>query len=161
MKQTKADTLRGWGLDPRKIRLRYNTPIEKGIYWYYLSLHVRQRDVEQYGTCISCGREINMENCDAGHFMPAENCGRDLLFDLTNVNAECKGCNGFDTTHLLGYAEGLDKRYGNGTAKELRERRDRYRLGRDGVVKDWKRHEYAEKIKALPTYTQAVHTDAQ
>lgn len=79
--------------------------------------------------------------------MPAANCGRDLLFDLRNVNAECKGCNGFDQTHLLGYAEGLDARYGTGTAMKLRQRRDEYRNG--PPVKDWKKEEYAKKIDDL------------
>lgn len=134
--------------------LRYKHPPEKGVYWYYFSLMVRKRDVENWGTCISCGRPITMENCDAGHFMPARDCGRDLLFDPLNVNAECKGCNGFDETHLLGYAENLDIRYGEGTAKSLRERRDAYKLG--GIVKDFSGEVYAQFIRELPTYQQVV-----
>lgn len=130
--------------------------MEKGVYWYYFSLYVRQRDIEQWGTCISCGQAITMDNCDAGHFMPASDCGRDLLFDPRNVNAECQRCNAFDSTHLLGYAEGLDERYGEGTAVELRALRTLYKnQGKNGVViKDWKASEYAEKIRALPTYPQ-------
>lgn len=85
--------------------------------------------------------------------MPADDCGRDLLFDERNVNAECPKCNAFDDAHLLGYAENLDKRYGPGTALELRDRRRRYLSGLDGVVKDWKGKEYAEMIRNLPGYT--------
>jgi hypothetical protein len=95
-----------------------------------------------------------MENANAGHFMPADDCGRDLLFDERNVNGECAHCNAWDGTHLLGYAEELDRRYGEGTARELRDRRDRYKSGQDGVVKDWKAKEYAEMIKVLPTYVE-------
>lgn len=131
--------------------LRYKNPPEKGIYWYFFSLYVRQRDVAKYGTCISCGRVITLETCDAGHFMPAGDCGRDLLFDERNVNAECNHCNAWDETHLLGYAEGLDRRYGDGTAIELRERRDRYKFGRDGIIKDWKGNVYLEKILEIKT----------
>jgi 5-methylcytosine-specific restriction endonuclease McrA len=155
-KQSKADFLRSWGItDPNKIKasfswLRYKSPPEKGIYWYYFSLMVRQRDVEEYGTCISCGRPITLDNCDAGHFMPAADCGRDLLFDPLNVHAECSHCNAWDSTHLLGYAENLDKRYGPGTALGLRARRQAYKDG--PTVKDWKAAEYAEKIRALPSY---------
>ncbi len=155
-KQSKADFLRSWGItDPNKIKasfswLRYKSPPEKGIYWYYFSLMVRQRDVEEYGTCISCGRPITVDTCDAGHFAPAADCGRDLLFDPLNVNAECAFCNAWDSMHLFGYAENLDKRYGLGTALGLRARRQMYKDG--PTVKDWKAAEYAEKIRALPSY---------
>lgn len=160
VKISKADVLRSYGITtPSLLKagftwLRYKQPPEKGIYWYYFALSIRQRDIEKYGRCISCDRPITLENCDAGHFMPAANCGRDLLFDERNVNAECSSCNAFDETHLLGYAEGLDRRYGPGTAMELRERRDRYRSGQDGVVKDWKAKEYDQMIRTLPTYPQ-------
>lgn len=152
-KESKADFLRGWGLPYPHFKyehLRYKTPPEKGVYWYYFSLYVRLRDVEKYGTCISCGKPITMENTDAGHFMPAESCGRDLLFDERNVNAECKQCNAFDSTHLLSYAENLDKRYGEGTSQKLRTRYMEYKFG--DTVKDWKREQYVAKIKALPSY---------
>lgn len=156
-----SELLRSWGItDPNKIKagakgLRYRNPIEKGIYWHYMSLWIRERDIKKHGTCISCGKPITMENAQAGHFMPAQDCGRDLLFDETNLNAECGYCNGFDQTHLLGYAENLDKRYGEGTAMKLRERRNEYR-NRKTIVKDWKAEEYAEKIKQLPTYQQTI-----
>ena len=163
-KQSKADFLRSWGItDLNLIKagytwLRYKNPPEKGVYWYYLSLYVRQRDVKQWGTCISCGRPITIVTSQAGHFMPAADCGRDLLFDLKNVNAECEHCNAWDSTHLLGYAEGLDKRYGAGTASGLRAKRDEYKTC-GLVVKDWKAHEYAEKIKQLPSYQQIKCAD--
>lgn len=160
-KQTKADFLRSWGLPYPSFQyshLRYKNPPEKGVYWYYLSRYIRQRDVEAYGTCISCGKPITVDTSDAGHFMPAGGCGRDLLFDLRNVNAECFHCNAWDSTHLLGYADNLDKRYGAGTALSLRKRRDEY-ANRDKSLpplKDWKASEYAEMIKALPSYQQAI-----
>ncbi len=148
----KAQFLRDWGL-PEKFQwrsLRYKNPPEKGVYWYYFSLWVRQRDVERYGTCISCGKVIEVETCDAGHFIPASSCGRDLLFDPVNVNAECKRCNAFDSGHLFGYEEGLNHRYGSHTPDVLKRK---YKMYKEGpVVKDWKKSEYAEKIKELPTY---------
>lgn len=162
-KRTVADILREYKIPEARIKaggakswLRYVNPIEKGVYWYWLSLYVRERDVKKYGTCISCGRTITMDNSQGGHFMPARDCGRDLLFDLQNVNAECESCNAFDETHLLGYAEGLDERYGEGTANELRARRTLYlNQSKNGVVfKDWKGPEYGEKIRALPNYPQ-------
>lgn len=147
--------MRSWNLDPRKVTLRYKNPLEKGVYWYYFSLWVRQRDVEAYGKCISCGDPITVESSHAGHFMPAKDCGHDLMFDVRNVNAECRRCNGFDETHLLGYAEELDRRYGAGTALSLRKRRDEYKNS-PTPIKDFKAHEYAELIKALPTYLDTL-----
>lgn len=144
--------LRDYGLPENIARygakiLRYKNPIEKGVYWYFFSLFIRRRDVEKYGTCISCGKPITIETSDAGHFMPADSCGRDLLFDERNVNAECSHCNAWDDAHLLGYAENLDKRYGVGTSYALRERRDQYKNG--PPLKDWKKEEYVEKILSL------------
>ena len=155
-KQTDKELLLSWGITNPHMRikqLRYKNPVEKGIYWYWFGRHVRERDVKKYGVCVSCGKPITFETCDPGHFMPAVDCGRDLLFDEQNVNAECKQCNAWDDTHLLGYAEGLDKRYGEGTALRLRQRRDEYKAG--PVLKDFKGHQYAEMIERLPNYQQA------
>lgn len=155
-KQSKADFLRGWGLPYPSFQyhhLRYKSPPEKGVYWYYFSLFVRRRDIEQWGVCISCRDPITMDNSNAGHFMPASDCGRDLLFDILNVNAECERCNAWDDTHLLGYAEELDRRYGAGTAKQLRKRRDDYKK-HPSPIKDWKADEYAQMIARIPSYPQ-------
>jgi len=161
-KPSKTEVLRSYGIYNHSgfDWLRYKNPPEKGIYWYLFSQYIRNRDVEAYGTCISCGKPITVDTCDAGHFMPAKDCGRDLLFDPVNVNAECGSCNAFDETHLLGYAEGLDARYGAGTALKLRQRRDEYRNS-PVPIKDWKAHEYAEKIRSLPTYKHSDCDGAQ
>lgn len=134
--------------------LRYKNPPEKGIYWFYFSLHVRRRDVERWGRCISCNREIDLTTAQAGHFMPASNCGRDLLFHTQNVNAECAYCNTWDEAHLLGYADSLDKRYKPGTANTLRSMRDDYR-NRVEPLKDFSAAQYTEMISDLPSYQQA------
>lgn len=149
-KPSKKDIFRAWGLPEtfKTNHLRYKNPIEKGIYWFLFSMYVRQRDVEKWGTCISCGRRITVESSDAGHFMPAGSCGRDLLFDPVNVNAECSQCNAWDETHLLGYADNLDKRYGKGTALELRKRRQAYKDCKT-PTKDWTAKEYGEKIRQI------------
>ena len=153
-KESKSDIYRRLGIPEAVIRLggwkkvfRYKNPIQKGIYWWHFDRMVRKRDVEKYGTCISCGRSITFETCQAGHFMPAASCGRDLLFDPLNVNAECSQCNAWDETHLLGYAENLDKRYGEGTALSLRKRKEAYKNG--PPLKDWSKEIYEDKIKEL------------
>ena len=152
-KQTKADKLRSWGIETPPFQwsqLRYKSPYEKGIYWYYFSLYVRHRDVEKYGTCISCDKPITVKTCQAGHFIAAHGCGRDLLFDPLNVNAECGGCNGKDQNHLWGYERNLIKRYGKEAPNLLKDKFFLYKNG--GLVKDWTAKQYAEKIKQLPSY---------
>ena len=154
-KQTDREFLLSWGItnpNYRRKTLRYQTPPEKGVYWYWFGRWVRERDVKEYGTCISCGIPITFDTCDPGHFMPAHDCGRDLLFHPLNVNAECKRCNAFDGTHLLGYAEGLDRRYGAGTAQMLRDMRNAH-INNTGITKDWKRDVYADMIRALPNFS--------
>lgn len=159
---SKTEFLRSWGIYNRSGFgwLRYHYPPEKGIYWYWFSLYIRERDVKKYGTCISCGRAITVDTCDAGHFMPASDCGLDLLFDEQNVNAECSHCNAWDSTHLLGYAEGLDKRYGLGTATAIRVRRAAHKAKKT-VTKELKGDEYAAKIRLLPTYLSTVRGGGQ
>jgi len=159
MKESKADFLRRWGLPYPAFswsNLRYKHPPEKGVYWYHFSVFVRMRDIKLWGTCISCGRSITFDTCQAGHFMPAKDCGRDLLFDPLNVNAECAYCNAFDSTHLLKYAENLDIRYGAGTALSLRKRREDYKNGLP--VKDWKKDDYEHLIEITRESTQQYLT---
>lgn len=166
-KQTIKDLLLSYNLPPNysKSILRYKNPIEKGVYWYHFSLAVRHRDVARWGKCISCGRAITVENSQGGHFMPAVGCGRDLLFHPLNVNAECERCNAFDETHLLGYAENLDKRYGPGTSMALRKAKEAYSNGHP--VKDWNRATYIKMVEEIirnpqgvvdPTFSRATLT---
>jgi len=146
---TQKSILRLWGL-PEKVQasnLRWKHPIEKGIYWWFFSRFIRERDVKKYGTCISCNRPITVDTSDCGHFIPAASCGRDLLFDEINNNAECSHCNAWDELHLIGYAKGLDKRYGQGTAERLLQRYYDYKYG--PTVKDWKKADYEEKIRLI------------
>lgn len=154
-KQTKADFLRSWGL-PSTFQyrsLRYKNPPEKGVYWYWFSIDIRQRDIKKYGVCIACGKEITMENCDAGHFISAHGCGRDLLFDPMNVHAECKGCNGFDENHLHGYERGIVERHGQEQVIRLRRLFFDYKDSTE-PIKDFTRLQYVDMILALPSYQQ-------
>jgi len=103
-------------------QLRYRSPVEKGICWYWFARFIRKRDAEEWGTCISCGLAKTFEEMDAGHFGPAGDCGLDLLMDERNVNGECSRCNAWVSAHLWGYEKGLNARYGEGTADKLKER---------------------------------------
>jgi predicted RNA-binding Zn-ribbon protein involved in translation (DUF1610 family) len=160
-KPSKAKLLRSWRIESPPYQyhqLRYKNPPEKGVFWYWFSLEVRQRDVDKYGVCISCGKPITVKTSQAGHFIAAQGCGRDLLFDQMNVHAECPGCNGFDPNHLIGYERGLEARYGPQVVKDLKERYWEYKNG--DPVKDWSADKYAEKIKSLQSFQQAEQHDA-
>lgn len=150
-KQSKADILRSWGLPYPSFQwhhLRYKDPVEKGVYWFYFSRYVRNRDVTEFGTCISCGKPIEVDTCQAGHFLPASSCGRDLLFDERNVNAECARCNGFDEGHLFGYERNLAARYGQEAVDDLKRRYHEYRDSK-APLKDHKADFYIEKLRDL------------
>lgn len=149
-KQTKKDKLRQWGL-PESFQwhhLRYKQPYQKGVLWFFVSLFVRKRDVKKYGKCVATGKPITMETCDAGHFCPAANCGRDLLFDLKNIHAELKSSNAFDSGHLIGYRKGLVERYGEAHVQDLEDRYLTYRQCKT-PQKDFTVAEYEEKIREI------------
>lgn len=129
----------------------------KGDFWTVFSQYIRLRDWVFYGTCISCGSHLeSWKYADCGHFIAAGHCGFDLLFDEKNNNLQCKHCNNPMWSPDSGafYAEGLDRRYGKGTANRLI---TRYRAHKDrGVVtKEWTKQEYEKKIKL---YQRRINT---
>lgn len=138
VQESYADILRRHGLEAKLYsQLRYQkNQVLRGIYWWYFARVVRMRDYQKYGTCISCNRQTDFEQLQAGHFVPAGSGGFSLLFDLRNVNGECEGCNGFDQMHLRGYERNLDIRYGAGTGEELVRRKHR------DTMKEWSKLEY-------------------
>lgn len=79
------------------------------------SQYIRKRDTP--GRCISCGKFIRYDNCDAGHYIPRQHLA--TRFDERNVNAQCKECNQYKYGNLNAYSIGLDRKYGKGTADEL------------------------------------------
>ncbi len=149
-KSTKVGVWREYGLEmpykPRYAGL-------KGIYWYLLSIKVRKRDFKEYsGECIDmCGKyATDWHDFDGGHFISAGEGGFDLLFDERNVNGQLKGCNNptFSPNSQIGYAKGLDIRYGKGTADKLWERyQNKNKIG--GTTKEWSQNIYDLKIKEL------------
>ena len=148
---TEADLKRQWNV-PVLTQLRYKGI--KGIMWYWTSISVRQRDMELFdGECIDmCGKFAeNWWEFDCGHFVPASNCGFGLLFDRKNLNGQLKACNNprFSPHSPIGYALGLDKRYGPGTAAALFKRKGE-------KTKEWNKIEYERQIKLLPAYQQSL-----
>ena len=83
---------------------------------------------------------------DAGQYATAWYCGFALLLLKININGECKGCNAFDSGHLIGYDEGLRKRYGDWDVEDLKQM---YLERHKTITKEWTQNEYDTKIKEL------------
>ena len=55
-------------------------------------------DDNGYCKCVSCGKLDNYKNMDGGHFIPKGSSSRWAL-EESNINPQCKGCNGFSMKH--------------------------------------------------------------
>ncbi len=79
-----------------------------------MSLYIRMRDSQEYHfkyfRCISCGRVLTVDQADCGHYMSRANMS--TRFDTANMNAECRKCNRFDASHLVGYRRNLIAKLG-------------------------------------------------
>ncbi len=111
--------------------------------WSAISMYVVKRDEKKYdGRCISCGKKLKLQ---AGHFAPASNCGFDLLFDEDNIHGECEYDNGFNAGHLIGYRQGLIKRYGKKFVETLEKRYNDSRY-KGIITKEYSKQEYINKM---------------
>ena len=99
--------------------------------------YIRERDKDQ--PCISCNQYKPLQ---AGHFFAVK--GYDgLRFDEDNVHGECSGCNCFDHSHLIFFAERLRERIGIDNLVKLHNRAASYKM--HGYK--WSRSELIEKIE--------------
>lgn len=125
-----------------KRKYRY-TEYFKDKMWSAISLYVVARDEKKFGgICIACGMKKKLQ---AGHYAPAMNCGFALLFDENNIHGECEYDNGFNEGHLIGYKNGLEKRYGKKFVADLEERYNDSRY-KGKVTKEYTKQEYINKI---------------
>lgn len=145
-KQTDADLKREWGLLPTQT-LRYKGIA--GVYWHYLSLQVRHEDFEKYGgKCVSCPVRLETpHHGDCGHLVASGSSGFATRFLRQNLALQCKPCNNpkWRPDAPAFYALEVEKRWGKGTLMKL--------LCLKGTIqKEMTKEQYAEAIKALPSY---------
>ena len=95
----------------------------KKALWVVFSKYIRMRDK---GVCISCGKNGEIGEMDAGHYIP-KTAGLSIYFDEKNVNCQCVACNRFRHGNLSAYALALRRKYGDGILEELDERRRKIR----------------------------------
>ena len=113
------------------------------------SIFVRLRDSDPtgIGACRTCGRTGHWTDMDAGHYVPRQ----DLIhrWNPKNVHLQCKPCNGFRGGEPEKMAEYIDRTYGKGTARGLKDtvwmkfRYDRHWM-RQGIA------EYSSLIDPMP-----------
>jgi len=103
---------------PKKGKSYYRQKLWK-IFAEYIKL--RDSDEKGYCKCISCGKEMFWKQAQAGHFI-SRSLSNQLYFDPINVNPQCYECNMIKGGNLKGYSNGLEKKYGKGTVKDLRKR---------------------------------------
>ena len=60
---------------------------------------------------------VHWIKADNGHFIKRQH--KSLRFNETNCNAQCKECNWLEQGNDIGYARGLEKKYGAGTIDKL------------------------------------------
>lgn len=90
------------------------------------SEYIRLRDsFEQNGdrvaACITCGTVKPIKEMQNGHFVSRKSSS--LRYDEQNCNTQCSACNVFRYGELYQYGLELDRKYGDGTANRLHDRR--------------------------------------
>jgi len=114
--------------------------------------YIRLRDKDK--ACISCGEYVPFEKTDGGHYW-AKSGYSGLRFDEDNTHKECRKCNRFDESHLIGYTKNLKQRIGLNDYDDLYERAQEYK--RNG--KKWSRGELRELIEIYKEKIKNIEND--
>ena len=85
-----------------------------------MSVYVRMKhsDADGYITCVSCGNLHHWKDVDCGHFIPKSR-GAAVRWVEENCHPECRGCNRFSHSHLIGYTLYMIDVYGRSKIAEL------------------------------------------
>lgn len=85
-----------------------------------MSVYIRMKYADEHGwvTCVSCGRSFHWRDVDMGHFIPKSR-GASVRWVEENCHPECKGCNRFSHSHLIGYTLYMIDTYGREKIEEL------------------------------------------
>jgi hypothetical protein len=84
------------------------------------SIFIRTRDLDESGraTCFTCGVKKPWKQMHAGHFQSRSKLK--TRFNPVNVQVQCPKCNLWSQGEQYQFGINLDKRYGEGTADNLR-----------------------------------------
>lgn len=62
------------------------------------------------GICVTCGREVDFKECQAGHFLAGRT--NSILFEENGVHLQCRQCNLFRSGNIENYYPYMLKKYG-------------------------------------------------
>lgn len=86
---------------------------------------VRRRDSfepeQKRGFCIDCGKLVEGQQFQAGHWQPSGSCGALLRYHPHNMHGQAGGCNcGYQQEQVkIRYTMAMIEKYGNDYVKEL------------------------------------------
>lgn len=130
----------------KKAKRKSIKALDKAL-WEIVSEYIRRRDAkkcEQMGyapgrcKCVTCDYVGHWKyDMEAGHFISRRHLA--TKFDERNINAQCAGCNKFNSGNQFLHGRVIDKMYGKGTAYLLE-------LKAKSQCK-WLAFEYEEKIE--------------
>lgn len=85
-----------------------------------MSIYIRLKhsDHAGYVTCVSCGKVLQWKEVDCGHFIPKSR-GASVRYIEENCAPECRGCNRFSESHMIGYTLYMIDTYGREKIEEL------------------------------------------
>lgn len=107
---------------PSKTPQQKRTVMKKDA-WGWFSKYIRLRDclittgTKEYGNCITCGKTYPFKSLHAGHFQAGR--GNAILFEETNVHAQCYGCNIGRSGDQYNYGKILEEMYGKKEVERL------------------------------------------
>lgn len=151
-RKTIVSLWREWGVPDGAYR-RYTGL--KGVYWYWFSKSIRNRDYKEWGgLCMTCNEYVEKGQDQCGHVFAAKDCGFELLFHPLNNNLQHASCNNPRFTPSAGLYNGVtvDARYGSGTVASLAA------IKKSSTLKEWKKSEYEYLIPQLPAYQESLIT---
>lgn len=145
---------------PKKIKRKHvpwkekPLPEMKGhVQSQFCNPYIRQRDIENFGFCISSGKEIS----DAGHYYSRGSC-ESMRFCVQNIHGQGWYENRKKGGDLVNYTSGLTSRYGIKYLNELQELKAFYSTGnhldREEVIKIGETYKYLLKNK-IWVFTEA------
>lgn len=122
----------GLEVSKRKVIDKNSVSWLKKACWTEMSIHIRTRDMDDFGfvKCCSCGARKFWRDVDAGHFIDGRK--NMILFDVRNIHAQCKACNGNLSSRSVadvkkGYRDFMITRYGVEVVKELEDNNRKYK----------------------------------
>lgn len=111
------------------------------------SEYIRKRDSKDgYFICISCGKVKPYEQGDCGHYINRIHMA--TRYSEINCNCQCRACNRFDEGNMVGYRQGLIKKYGEQRVLLLEMQKNDTRKYSDVEYDALIKH-YQKKIKEL------------